>query len=82
MYEVGKPVLIQEALGYFIGTLIEETPFHVILGADCVWVRDMGTMDGAVTSGRVNECHRMPHRKIKDHAIRHIGPWSHKVPKP
>lgn len=82
MYEIGNVVLVQEALGYFVGTLVAETPFHIILGDDCVWVRNMDTMTNAYRTGRVQECHAMPNRKIKDHAIRHIGPWPHKAPKP
>lgn len=80
--ETGKPYLILEALGYYIGTLVDETPFEIHLGPDAVWVRDMGTMGEAMGTGRVNQCFSMPNTDIAQHARRTITPWPHKVPKP
>lgn len=79
---LGTVVLVQEALGYFIGTLVRETPLVLVLGPDCVWVRDMGPMTQANDTGSVVECHRMPWRRIYVHAVRHVGPWAHGAPVP
>lgn len=80
--KVGKAFVVQEALGFLCGTVVEETPFGLILGADAVMVRDMGPLTQAMRTGQVNECHPVPHVEIKDHAIRYLWPWPHKVPKP
>lgn len=77
----GDRVLVMEALGYFIGTVVEMTPFQLKLGEDAVWVRDLGPMRDAIRTGKVNECHPLPYVCIKDHAIRYVAPWSHATPK-
>lgn len=78
---IGKPYVVMEALGYLIGTVVAETPFELQLGGDAVWVRSMGTMTQAMTTGMVIECHPVPYAAVKDHAIRYLFPWPHEVPK-
>lgn len=82
---VGRVVLVQEALGYFVGTLYSESPLALQMGADCVWVRNMGSGNEAMTTayntGQVQEFHHLPWRRIYVHAVRHIGPWEHPTPR-
>lgn len=78
--KIGRVFFVQEALGYMIGTVVEETPFALYLGADSCWVRDLGPMADFMANGTVNEFHPMPNMIIKDHAIRFMFPCPHPSP--
>jgi hypothetical protein len=71
---VGQKWVFQEALGYIIGTIIQETPMMITLGEDAVWARDLGNMSEFNRTGNAVEVHPVPYLEIERHALRYKWP--------
>jgi hypothetical protein len=76
----GNVIIIQEVMGYLLGTVVDSGPLGVRLGADSIWARNLSDMTTAMETGQIQEYHHKPYLRVRDHAFRYWWPWPHKLP--